>query len=117
MPENKSIQVMRFVTQGAHLDTITSFEQLAGYSLLEVECHVARFIPFGGQPILLMFGLREDKVRMEEMDYRKLKYLYDGTNPQVRKLIEDADKYLEGIRQQQAKVSEDYFSEIHKLTK
>ncbi|MBI2542533.1 hypothetical protein HYV80_07555 [Candidatus Woesearchaeota archaeon] len=112
MPENKPIQVMRFVTQGAHIDTIISFDQLADYSLLEAECHVAAFVPFGGQPVLLMFEGKEDKVRIGELDYRKLKNWYGGTNPQVRRLIEDADQYLAKVEAKAREVSDKHIAEI-----
>src|SRR3989338_9037841 len=95
MAEKQPIQVMRFVSRGSLLDSVASLEQLKGYGFLEEECIVAPFVPFGGQPILIMLKGAEDKVRIDERSYRQLKHRYSGVlDPEVERLIEDVDGYL-----------------------
>ena len=99
MPENKSVQVMRFASSGEHLDSVTSLKQFDGYSILEQECFVSPFIPWGGQSTLVMLQGPEDKVRIDDVSYRELKHRYSGTlNPEIKKLIEQVDAYLEKVK-------------------
>lgn len=101
MPENKPVQVMRFVSRGAHLDSLTSLDQLKGYGILEGECFVAPFVPFGGQPILVMLQGPQDKVRIDERSYRELKHTCSGElDPEIKRLVDSIDGYLTRVETQ-----------------
>ncbi|MBI2653019.1 hypothetical protein HYX00_06140 [Candidatus Woesearchaeota archaeon] len=83
------------------MDTLISLDQLKGYGVLEEECYIAPFVPFGGQPILIMLRGTEDKVRIDERGYRELKHRYSGIlDPEVETLIADVDEYLKKAEDQ-----------------
>lgn len=92
---NQPIQVMRIAdgVEDGQPYTLNSLEELADYSFNEEGSSVRAHTGFG-QPILLAFAGPKDKVIIEILDYRTLRAQYSGTDPSVRKMIEDANSYL-----------------------